>query len=37
MRFVKQAKSFDALMARHDDRLKAAEHTMRVIAARRPP
>lgn len=36
-RFIDQAQGFDALMARHDERLKALEQTVREIAARRPP
>ncbi len=34
-RFIDQAQSFDALMARHDERLRAAEQLIREIAARR--
>jgi hypothetical protein len=33
-RFIEQAQSFDAMMARHDERLKALEHLVREIAAR---
>jgi hypothetical protein len=36
-RFIEQAQSFDATMARHDERLKALEQIAREIAARRPP
>ncbi|MBA4219921.1 MAG: hypothetical protein C0458_04240 [Methylobacterium sp.] len=35
-RFIEQAQSFDAMMARHDERLRAAEQLIREIAARRP-
>ena len=33
-RFIEQAQGFDAMMARHDERLKALEHLAREIAAR---
>ena len=36
-RFIDQAQSFDAHMARNDERLKAMEQTMRDLAARKPP
>lgn len=36
-RFIDQAQSFDAQMARNDERLKALEQTVRDIAARKPP
>jgi hypothetical protein len=36
-RFIDQAQGFDALIARHDERLKAAEQLVREIAARRQP
>lgn len=36
-RFIDQAQSFDAQMARNDERLKAMEHALRDIAARRAP
>lgn len=34
-RFIEQAQGFDAQLARHDERLKAAEQLVREIAARR--
>lgn len=36
-RFIEQAQSFDAHMARNDERLKALEQTLRDSAARRAP
>lgn len=36
-RFIEQAQGFDAMMARHGERLKALEQTVREIAARRQP
>lgn len=36
-RFVDLAQNFDAVMARHDERLKALENFVRDLAARRPP
>lgn len=36
-RFIDQAQSFDALWARHDEKLKAMEQTVREMAARKPP
>lgn len=35
--FIEKAQGFDAEMARHDEKLKALEQTVREIAARKPP